>query len=149
MFEISKFKKEDKEQWKILWAGYQADENPSQERIDAEVIANWLRILNDNNCHCNALRLVESRQAIGFVTFVTHWCTTSTKDECCLYDLFVTSEFQGKGGGRLLISSVLTFAKENNLEEVSWLTRDNNKQAQILYDKIAVGEPWIRYKVII
>jgi ribosomal protein S18 acetylase RimI-like enzyme len=147
MFKISKFTESDAEQWHKLWAGYQEDENAPAERIKKEVEANWPRIINDPNCYANALRLSENNQPVGFVTFVTYWCTSSVKDECYLYDLFVIPEYQGRGGGRLLIDSVLAFAKEKKLEEVSWLTRDNNKQAQILYDKITEKVSWCRYKV--
>ncbi len=147
MFEVSKFTEDEKKQWHFLWSGYQKDEDASEERIEKEVEANWPRLQKDKTCHVNALRLTDTNEAVGFATFVTHWCTTSIKDECLLYDLFVMPKYQGQGGGRLLINSVLEFAKENNLEEVSWLTMDKNKQAQILYDKITDKVAWFRYKV--
>lgn len=146
MFEISKFKDADKEQWKKLWAGYEVNDATAEE-IEKAVCSNWPKILSDENCHANALRLKESGLAVGFVTYIKHWCTSGDKDECYLYDLFVLLEHQGKGGGRMLIESVVDFAKEQGLNKITWLTMPDNKQAHILYDKFAKPVDWIRYKV--
>lgn len=147
MFKISKFTKKDASRWYKLWAGYQADENLDEETIVKQVSANWPRILNDPNCHTNALRLLDTGEAIGFVNYVVYWFRAGSKDECYLADLFVMPEYQGQGGGRMLINSVIDFAKDNNLQKVQWITQKHNVGAQYLYDQIGEKSEWIKYKV--
>ena len=146
MFEVSSFGESDADQWVKLWSSYEGDIEP-KEVIQKSIEQNWPRILNDNQCHAKALRLKETGVAVGFVTYATHWCAFSDKDECYMSGLFVLPEWREKGGGKLLINSVIEFSKKNNLERVTWLTRSNNKEAIRIYDKLAQAQEWTRYKV--
>ncbi len=147
MFEISKFKKSDAEQWKVLWAGYQEDENLSDEEVLRQVNTNWPRILHDDKCHSSVLRHEETGHVVGFALFEVQWVRDDERDKCYLSDLYVMPKYQGKGGGRMLINSVVDFARNNNLKQLYWITRPSNKQAQKLYNSYGDSETWLKYKV--
>ena len=62
-----------------------------------------------------------------------------------LDDLFTDPEVRGLGAGRALIARLQEIAAEEGRSVVRWITADDNAQAQILYDKVAVKTHWLTY----
>ncbi len=146
MFEVSDFKESDKEQWGILWRSYERDD-ASEERIQRGINEGWENVLNNPEFNSKALKLKNNGCAVGLVTYVEHPYVLSKTNECYLSNLFVMEEYRRKGGARLLIDSVLEWAKEKGLYRVKWITEPDNKDAQMLYNKISDPEIWLQYKV--
>ncbi len=145
MFEISDFNSRDKEQWDIMWREY--DHESPEERIQTGLSTGWDNVLNNNDLYAKALRLKENGKAVGLVTYIIHPFILSPTGECYLSNVFVLPEHQGKGGGRMLINSVIVFAKQKGLFRVTWITKPDNIKAKKLYDKITNAVNWDRYEV--
>ena len=62
-----------------------------------------------------------------------------------LQDLFTAPEARGKGAGRALIQAVYDAADAAGVPAVYWLTAENNYAGRMLYDRVAVKSPFIRY----
>lgn len=146
MFEISKFKESDAEQWVELWASFEKGHKTRDQAIEV-CKKNWPRILNDEKCYAFALREKESNLAVGFITFAVYWCAFTDQDECYISALSVLPQWRKNGGAKRLINKVIEFSRENNFKRVTWLTNSNHPDAIALYDKIADKEEWYRYKV--
>lgn len=48
---------------------------------------------------------------------------------------------------RKLIEHVYQVAQQRNCDRVYWLTQESNRQAQVLYDKVAKKTGFIQYRM--
>jgi len=65
-----------------------------------------------------------------------------------LDDLYVHPEYRGQKLSELLIYELQKISKENNWNLVRWITRDDNKRAKKVYDKIANKSNWDVYELL-
>ncbi len=134
----------DKSDWLKLWQGYlEFYECDWAERISD---LTWERFFDPKE-PVFSVGAYEDEKMIGFVNFVLHRSTWSERPYCYLEDIFVAPSYRGRGIGRELISAVKDYAKKEGCARLHWVTHEDNKTAQILYDKIANKSGFIQYRV--
>ena len=69
-------------------------------------------------------------------------------DYCYLQDLFVACTKRGGGIGRKLIEAVYHKARSLGCSRVYWLTHETNRDAMLLYDRIADRSGFVQYRKI-
>lgn len=83
---------------------------------------------------------------IGFSTVYFTFSTFYGGRVAYLNDLFVASEFRGRGAGRALLDNVRVTARSRGIEVVQWLVREDNHRAQQFYRPLdTVRSHWMRY----
>ena len=65
---------------------------------------------------------------------------------CYLQDLFTAPDARGRGVARALIEAVYAAADAAGTPAVYWLTAEDNYAGRMLYDRVAVKTPFIRYR---
>ncbi|MEG1211501.1 MAG: GNAT family N-acetyltransferase [Leclercia sp.] len=145
MVKVREARAEDYDAWLALWKGYLSFYSTDLE--EAVTFATWRRVLSpDSGLLC---RLAETEQGVvGFAICVLHEGTWVTEPLCYLEDLFVAEEARGMGAGRALIEAIIEEAREKSWSKVYWVTREGNP-ARALYDKLAVVDDYVRYRITI
>ncbi|TRW98338.1 GNAT family N-acetyltransferase [Paracoccus sp. M683] len=134
----------DRDQWQALYEGYQAfyDRRGLQQGFYDTAFA---RLLSGNPADFHGLVAEEKGQLLGLTHYVFHPNLWRTEGVCYLQDLFTTAEARGRGVARGLIQAVYAAADARGVPAVYWLTAENNYPGRMLYDKVAVKSPFIRY----
>jgi GNAT superfamily N-acetyltransferase len=133
----------DYEAWLPLWRGYQQF---YKEEIPPETTrVTWTRILDAREPVFGALALAGDR-AVGMVHWLYHRSCWTIPNNCYLQDLFVAPDHRGGGVGRKLIEHVYATARDAGCAKVYWLTHASNKNAMLLYDRIAVPTGFVHYE---
>jgi len=134
----------DEPAWRALWSAY----NDFYETKVTEPVAaaTWRRMLDPQVPMLG--RLAERAGVVcGFSICVLHEGTWTTDPICYLEDLFVAPKARGHGIGRALIADLLVRAKEHGWSRLYWHTRQGNAPARRLYDKFAVADDFVRYRL--
>ncbi len=84
-------------------------------------------------------------RVVGFVLYVTHSYSWSTRPVCYLLDLYVRPESRQQGLGRALIDALAEIGRKEGWLKIYWMTQADNAMAQALYDKVAERSPLVRY----
>ena len=63
-----------------------------------------------------------------------------------LEDLFVEPSERGSGAGRALIAAVEAVSRKAGASRLYWMTEENNRTAQQLYDKLAERPGFVQYR---
>ncbi|HHF7366091.1 TPA: GNAT family N-acetyltransferase [Legionella bozemanae] len=135
----------DKENWLTMWQEYMRF---YQTSLPQEVINNTLNMLLSENQNTGCLIACDSQNtAVGFLTFIVHLSTWNINPECYLYDLYIKPEHRKAGVAKMLMDELKQLSKLRQWSRVYWITEPDNRVAQILYDKIGRGEPWIVYSM--
>lgn len=133
-------------QWLPLWRGYQAFYQIDIPKSVTEVT--WRRFHDPAEpMHCAVAEL--AGRLTGLVHYIYHRSCWTAGDYCYLQDLFTSVESRGKGVGRALIEHVYANAAAAGAPRVYWLTQENNRQAILLYDRIAEKSGFLQYRKII
>ncbi len=140
---IRPLQQSDKQQWWSLWQGYLAFYETRLADDVSEVT--WQRLLGPSFDIHGLAGVDDQGTLVGFVHYLYHPVTWSTKMRCYLEDLFTAEESRGQGAGRALIEAVYSAADARGADQVYWLTQDFNKTARTLYDKVATKTPFIKY----
>lgn len=82
---------------------------------------------------------------VGITHLIFHAHNWQLENTCYLQDLFVAPEARGRGIARALIEETYDFADKNGTPRVYWTTKEDNKTARILYDKLAHKTSFIQY----
>ena len=67
-------------------------------------------------------------------------------DACYLQDLFTVEEARGRGVATALIEAVAEAARARGAVQYYWLTKQDNRPARALYDRIARFKGFLRYE---
>jgi ribosomal protein S18 acetylase RimI-like enzyme len=134
----------DLEQWLPLWEGYLTFYKVT---IPPETtMASWARILDPMNpLTCRVASV--GGNLIGFAHHHTHLTTWDRRPTCYLEDLFVAPTARGLGIGRALIDDLVALGKAKDWMAIYWITADDNKTAQKLYDSYNKRDPFVRYSI--
>ncbi|MFM9033223.1 MAG: N-acetyltransferase family protein [Mycobacterium sp.] len=134
---------EDHDQWLLLWKGYQTFYKTD---IPAATTATtWARFHDPSEpVYCAVAE--EDGRLVGMVHYIQHRSCWTVGDYVYLQDLFATPEFRGRGVGRALIEHVYASASEAGASRVWWLTHESNKQAMLLYDRVADKSGFLQYR---
>lgn len=134
---------EDRDQWQVLWKGYQEFYETNLDHVTDGL---WGRLLSNDPSEPVCLVAEEDGLLLGFTHYLYHGSCWSEKQRIYLNDLFTAKDARGKGVGRALIEAVYKAADETDAETVYWLTQDFNTAGRALYDKVARHTPFIKYQ---
>ena len=140
---IRDLKETDKSNWKILWAAYIKFYGTHLEPEMYDLAFKRL-LSSDQNEFAGMIAMIDDKP-VGLVHTLTHRHGWFEDKIIYLQDLFVTSNVRGKGVGRALIEEVYRRADLAGTPKVYWLTAGDNKDARILYNKIATDTGFIKY----
>lgn len=132
----------DHDAWLILARGYKAFYET--ETTAAEFETAWRRLIDGDGVH--GLGAFVDGRMVGLVHHLFH-TSVWARQVCYLQDLFTAPEARGQGVARALIAAVAAAAREAGAARCYWLTRENNRTARALYDKVATFHGFIRYDV--
>lgn len=133
----------DFDTWYPLWRGYQAFYAVD---IPMEVSrVTWQRLLDPTE-PMHGTFACDGGQAVGIVHYIEHRSCWTVGDYCYLQDLFVVPERRGQGAGRHLIEHVYAWARSHGCSRVHWLTQETNRDAMLLYDRIADRSGFVQYR---
>ena len=142
---VSELRPQDRARWAELWRGYldfyQTTLGP--ERYDHT----WARLMAADG----AIRGFGAREGgadaalVGIVHYLFHAHAWMDGEVCYLQDLFVDRGLRGQGVGRALIERVAAAARTRGCARVYWTTKEDNRAARLLYDRIARFNGFIRY----
>lgn len=133
----------DKARWQPLFEGYQAfyeREGLPQEFYDTA----FGRLLLGTEVH-GLVAEDETGRLLGLTHYLFHAHLWRPEGVCYLQDLFTAPEARGRGVGRALIEAVYAAADAAGRPAVYWLTQEFNYAGRMLYDRIAIRSPFIRY----
>lgn len=133
----------DFDAWLLLWKGYQRFYEV--EIAESVTHATWARCLDPGEPMHAALAFVDGR-ALGLVHAIDHRSAWTIGDYCYLQDLFVAGNARGSGIGRALIEHVCAEARRRGACRVYWTTHEANRDAMLLYDRIAERSPFVQYR---
>ena len=134
----------DLEAWLPLWDGYLTF---YKTEIAPDItMATWARILDPMNPLTCRIASVGGN-LVGFAHHHTHLTTWDMRPTCYLEDLFVSPAARGLGIGRALLDDLVDLGKAKDWMAIYWITADDNKTAQTLYDTYNKRDPFIRYSV--
>jgi GNAT superfamily N-acetyltransferase len=140
MIEIAPLREADRAAWEKLARGYKAfyETELAQARYDET----WRLLIADERVHGLAARL-DGRIA-GIAHYLFHAQTWSA-DACYLQDLFTAPEARGRGVATALIEGVAQAARTRGAFKYYWMTKEDNRTARALYDRIARFKGFVRY----
>lgn len=142
MPDVRRLKPEDREQWQVLWKGYQ---DFYKTNLDAGTDELWQRLLSEPDNGPIGLVFEENGNLLGLVHYLFHGTTWSAKQRIYLNDLYTLPAARGKGVGRALIEAVYEEGRKRDCDQVYWMTQDFNEPGRKLYDKVADVTPFIKY----
>ena len=73
-----------------------------------------------------------------------HRSTWSPTTYCYLEDLYVDRDVRRHGTGRALIKAVYEEADKRGATRTYWATKEDNRQARRLYDRVATLSPFVQ-----
>lgn len=134
---------QDEQEWRRLWCAYlEYYETSVPEEI---YVSSFARLLGDDPQDFNGLVAELDGRLVGLTHYLFHRHGWKIENTCYLQDLFADPDVRGRGIGRALIKGVYTAADEAGAPAVYWLTQDFNKAGRMLYDKVGVLTPFIKY----
>ena len=133
--------------WLPLWQGYQAFYQVTIPEAVSRIT--WTRLLDPAEPMRCALAIGAAGRPVGLVHWIIHRSTWTEGDYCYLQDLFVAPEARGLGAGRALIEHVYADATARGCSRVHWLTHETNREAMLLYDRIATRPGFVQYRKLL
>jgi GNAT superfamily N-acetyltransferase len=149
-FVIRPVSREDHDQWRLLWDGYNAFYNRSgSTALSAEITrTTWNRFF-DHYEPVHALVADRGGVLVGLAHYLFHRSTIAIGPNCYLQDLFTAEAARGKGVGRALIEMVYERARAAGSPRVYWQTQGGNLTARQLYDKVAESSGFVIYRKLL
>jgi ribosomal protein S18 acetylase RimI-like enzyme len=133
----------DAPDWFAMWRDFTAN-GPEPCAPDAADAA-WRRVMDRSDPMKCLVALSGEDRVVGFVLYVTHAYSWSTRLVCYLLDLYVRPEERQQGLGRALIDALADIGREEGWLKIYWMTQADNAAARALYDKVAERSPLVRY----
>lgn len=134
----------DYSEWRRLYDGYHRFYKRPDLPEDFFTTA-FARLLNDDPRDFRGFVAADNEKLLGLVHFVFHPNLWRPEGVCYLQDLFTDDTVRGKGVGRALIHAVYAAADQKGAPNVYWLTAEDNYAGRMLYDRVGVKSPFIRY----
>jgi GNAT superfamily N-acetyltransferase len=133
----------DEAEWRRLWTKYLEFYNTTlPEPVYAQTFA---RITGRDHPGPYGLLALHDGRPVGLVHYIFHRHGWKIEDACYLQDLYADPDMRGKGVGRALIEAVYAEADRMGCPAVYWLTQEFNYAGRMLYDRVGVKSPFIRY----
>lgn len=143
MIKIRPIQASDKDDWCRLWTAYLAfyGRKVAEEVFDVS----FARLLSNKGGEFRGFIAEQDGKTVGLVHFLFHRHMWSVENCCYLQDLYTDPSARGAGVGRALIEAVYEAADQAGAPAVYWLTQEFNYQGRMLYDRVGVKTPFIRY----
>jgi GNAT superfamily N-acetyltransferase len=135
---------EDEMVWHRLWKDYLAFYKTTLP--DAIYTSTFDRLLGNDPRDFNGLVAEVDGKVVGLTHYLFHRHGWKVEEVCYLQDLYALPDMRGKGVGRALIEAVYAAADAQGAPSVYWLTQDFNDTARVLYDRVGVVTPFIKYQ---
>lgn len=88
----------------------------------------------------------DSGEATGFASLFFTWETNCGGRIGVMNDLFVDSEWRGRGAAEALIAACRDRCRQRGALRLDWQTATDNLRAQAVYDRVgATREQWVDY----
>lgn len=134
----------DREDWQRLYQDYQAFYG-FKDRPAAFYDRAFARLMADDAHDFHGLVAEADGRLLGLTHYVFHPNLWREEGVCYLQDLFTAPQARSRGIARSLIEGVYAQADRAGIPAVYWLTAEDNYSARMLYDRVAVKSPFIRY----
>ena len=129
--------------WRELWTGYLEYYETS---VSEEVYkATFARLMGGAPGDPNGIVAEIDGSVVGLTHYLMHRHAWKIEDICYLQDLYTTPEARGRGVGRALIEAVYRAADAAGTPSVYWTTQEFNYAGRMLYDRVGVKTPFIKY----
>ncbi len=129
--------------WSDLWRGYlefyESEEPLAQYRHAFE------HLLSEDPARFQGILAIGEDGPIGLAHYVFHPNIRRPEGSCYLQDLFTDPKARGRGVGRALIEAVSEAAQARGVVEIYWMTQEFNYQGRMLYDRVGMKTPFIKY----
>jgi GNAT superfamily N-acetyltransferase len=135
---------EDEMVWRRLWKDYLAFYETTLP--DAIYTSTFDRLLGNDPRDFNGLVAEVDGKVVGLTHYLFHRHGWKVEEVCYLQDLYALPDMRGKGVGLALIEAVYAAADAQGAPSVYWLTQDFNDTARVLYDRVGVVTPFIKYQ---
>jgi GNAT superfamily N-acetyltransferase len=133
----------DEAEWRVLWTGYL---DYYQTKLpEAVYVSTFARLLGDDPQDFRGLVAEVDGRPVGLTHFLFHRHCWKIENTCYLQDLYADPSVRGRGVGRALIEAVYAAADAAGVPSVYWLTQEFNYAGRMLYDRVGVKTPFIRY----
>lgn len=140
MIEIAPLREADRDAWENLARGYKAFYRTALPA--ARYAETWRLLRAGERIHGLAARL--DGRLVGIAHYLFHAQTWSA-DACYLQDLFIAEDARGRGVATALIEAVAEAARARGAAKYYWMTKEDNRTARALYDRIARFKGFVRY----
>ena len=105
--------------------------------IDDDKNRNFFSQFNENGDKgCLFLYRNDAGEAVAFATVYFTYVSSIPAKVGVMNDLYTIPSHRGRGIGKKLINHCLQFAVSKGASRLQWLTAEDNKQAQKLYDSL-------------
>ena len=141
---IRELRESDRKGWQRLYEGYQAFYNFPDRPAEFYDKA-FARLMSRNVRDLRGLIYEDGGRLLGLTHYVFHPNLWRDEGVCYLQDLFTSAEARGRGVARALIEGVYAAADKAGVPSVYWLTAEDNYPGRMLYDRVALRSPFIRY----
>jgi len=138
--EIAPLRARDRAQWEPLARGYKAFYET--ELPDARYDETWRALIAGERVH--GLAAWQDGRMVGIAHYLFH-AQTWSEDACYLQDLFTAKEARGRGVATALIEAVAEAARARGAAKFYWMTKEDNRTARALYDRVARFKGFVRY----
>ncbi|WP_419818947.1 GNAT family N-acetyltransferase [Glaciibacter flavus] len=129
--------------WLGLWEGYSAFYDSPVTDEKALRVWTWLM---DKQHDLTGFVAHDGDDLLGLVHVREYPRTLDGDRALFLDDLFVDPDSRERGVGAALIEQAKSFARENGLSVINWITAEDNDNAQRLYDSVAERTTWVTYE---
>ena len=141
---IREIQLKDQEQWEKLYRGYADFYKVEMNNKILQTVWNWL---HDKNHEVEGLVYEVDGNIVGLAHYRRMPSPLRGKYIGFLDDLFVDPEHRGKKIGEKIINELKNISVKNGWGLIRWITRNDNKIAKSLYDKVSEKTTWETYEV--
>jgi ribosomal protein S18 acetylase RimI-like enzyme len=134
---------DDEAAWRHMWADFiQEGPEPCGEEAPTSV---WRGVHDPASPYALLLAVDAEDRPLGFLLYLTHPWSWSTRAACYLLDLYVVPEARGRGQGRAMMEALAAIGRREGWLKIYWMTQADNVTAQRLYDKLGRRSALVRY----
>ena len=145
-FEIHDLTKNDHKYWLELYLKYAEYYEVEIPEDNFNLTWEWI---NDDEKSLQGIIAKSDNKFIGFAHFRSMPSPLESCEIGFLDDLYVLPEFRGYKIGFSLIERVRQIGENKGWPYINWITKDNNYNARMLYDKIATKTDWNFYELVV
>lgn len=134
----------DQVAWTGLWTAYLEFYGTT---LPSDIFASTFdRLLGDDPQDFSGLVAEIDGELVGLTHYLFHRHCWRVENVCYLQDLYVRPDTRGTGCGRKLVESVYDAADAQGVQNVYWLTQNDNTAGRQLYDRVGSLTNFIKYQ---